>query len=55
MDVHPDPSAPAQPSPDPLAVIRSRGYLRILLLAGLVGVPVLIAAYGFMALVTWLQ
>ena len=35
MDAHPDPSAPAKPAPDPLAVIRSRGYLRILLLAGL--------------------
>ncbi|ASD22994.1 Cl- channel voltage-gated family protein [Cryobacterium sp. LW097] len=55
MDAHPDPSAPAKPSPDPLAVIRSRGYLRILLLAGLIGVPVSIAAYGFLALVDWLQ
>ena len=55
MDAHPDPSAPVKPAPDPLAVIRSRGYLRSLLLAGLIGVPVSIAAYGFLALVDWLQ
>ncbi|POH65903.1 Cl- channel voltage-gated family protein [Cryobacterium zongtaii] len=55
MDAHPDPSAPAKPSPDPLAVIRSNGYLRLLLLAGLIGVPVSIVAYGFLALVDWLQ
>ncbi|PXA68491.1 chloride channel protein [Cryobacterium arcticum] len=40
---------------DPLAVIRSRGYLRILLLSGLIGIPVSAAAYGFLALVSWLQ
>lgn len=55
MDAHPDPSAPGTAPPDPLAMIRSRGYLRILLLAGLIGVPVSIAAYGFLALVDWLQ
>jgi len=55
MNANPDPPAPQTSAPDPLAVIRSRGYLRILLLAGLIGVPVSIAAYGFLALVDWLQ
>ncbi|WP_256041401.1 chloride channel protein [Cryobacterium sp. SO1] len=55
MPAHPDPPAAPPSAVDPLAVIRSRGYLRILLLAGLIGVPVSIAAYGFLALVDWLQ
>ncbi|TFD95190.1 chloride channel protein [Cryobacterium lactosi] len=55
MPAHPDPPAAPPSAADPLAVIRSRGYLRILLLAGLIGVPVSIAAYGFLALVDWLQ
>lgn len=55
MPAHPDPPAEQPITADPLAVIRSRGYLRILLLAGLIGVPVSIAAYGFLALVDWLQ
>ncbi|ANP73739.1 chloride channel protein [Cryobacterium arcticum] len=67
MPAHPEP--PATPAPDsaaghpanpaqtvdPLAVIRSRGYLRVLLLAGLIGVPVSVVSYGFLALVSWLQ
>ena len=57
MDARPDPAstAPASGPPDPLAVLRSRGYLRLLLLAGLIGVPVSAVAYGFLALVSWLQ
>lgn len=57
MAAHPDPApaAPAGGTPDPLAVLRSRGYLRLLLLAGLIGVPVSAIAYGFLALVSWLQ
>ena len=55
MPAHPDPPAAQPTAADPLAVIRSRGYLRILLLAGLIGVPVSIAAYGFLALADWLQ
>jgi H+/Cl- antiporter ClcA len=57
MDAHrdPAPSAAASAASDPLAVLRSRGYLRLLLLAGLIGVPVSAVAYGFLALVSWLQ
>lgn len=55
MHSHPDPVAPAQPAADPAAVIRSRGYLRILVLAGLIGIPVSVIAYGFLALVDWVQ
>lgn len=53
MDAHPGP--PPAPAVDPLAVIRSRGYLRLLLLAAIIGVPVSAAAYAFLALVEWLQ
>src|SRR5437763_12789437 len=47
-------SAPPAPT-DPLAVIRSRQYTRLLVLAGIVGVPVSVAAYGFLKLVDFLQ
>jgi len=44
------------PTPsDPLALLRSRRYLGLLMLAAAIGVPVAAAAYGFLALVTWLQ
>jgi H+/Cl- antiporter ClcA len=42
-------------NPDPLVLLRSRGYVRLLVLAALIGVPVSAAAYGFRELVTWLQ
>ena len=42
-------------NPDPLVLLRSRGYVRLLVLAALIGVPVSAAAYGFLELVTWLQ
>jgi chloride channel protein, CIC family len=42
-------------SPEPLQVLRSRRYLGLLLLAALIGVPIAAAAYGFLALVQWLQ
>ncbi|MGV8966480.1 MAG: chloride channel protein [Cellulomonas sp.] len=45
----------ATPAPDPLALVRSRGYVVALILAAVVGVPVAAAAYGFLALVSWLQ
>ncbi|MGZ8563822.1 MAG: chloride channel protein, partial [Candidatus Limnocylindria bacterium] len=47
----PDPSPP----PDPQALLRSRSYVRLLVLAALLGVPVSAASYGFLALVDWLQ
>ena len=40
---------------DPVALLRSRGYLRLLALAAILGVPVSAAAYGFLALVSYLQ
>jgi H+/Cl- antiporter ClcA len=41
--------------PDPFALLRSRAYVRLLVLAALIGVPVSAAAYGFLKLVAWLQ
>ena len=40
---------------DPSALLRSRSYLGLLVLAGIVGVPVSAVAYGFLALVDYLQ
>src|SRR5437764_11171278 len=46
-------AAPA--TPDPIAVIRSRRFLALLVLAGLVGVVVSFAAWGFLELVHQIQ
>jgi H+/Cl- antiporter ClcA len=43
------------PPPDPAAVLRSRSYIGLLVLAAILGVPISAAAYGFLALVTGLQ
>jgi H+/Cl- antiporter ClcA len=44
------------PAPqDPLALLRSPSYLRLLAVAALLGVPISAAAYGFLALVSYLQ
>jgi H+/Cl- antiporter ClcA len=43
------------PPPDPAAVLRSRSYVGLLVLAAILGVPISAAAYGFLALVTSLQ
>jgi H+/Cl- antiporter ClcA len=40
---------------DPAALLRSRSYLAVLVIAALLGVPVSAAAYGFLALVSYLQ
>lgn len=40
---------------DPLALLRTRNYLVLLAVAALVGVPVSAAAYGFLALVSYVQ
>jgi H+/Cl- antiporter ClcA len=40
---------------DPLALLRSRNYVGLLILAAVLGVPVSAAAYGFLALVSYLQ
>ena len=41
--------------PDPRALLRSRSYVRLLVVAAVLGVPVSAAAYGFLALVDYLQ
>jgi len=40
---------------DPVAILRSRSYLGLLLLAAIIGAPISAAAYGFLALVTKMQ
>jgi H+/Cl- antiporter ClcA len=50
------PAGGAPPPPfDPLAIIRSTQYIRLLVLAALLGVPLSAVAYGFLALVMWIQ
>jgi H+/Cl- antiporter ClcA len=53
----PAPATPPGPPAalDPVAVVRSKAYLSALVLAGLLGVPISAIAYGFLALVGWLQ
>ena len=41
--------------PDPAALLRSRSYLGLLVIAALLGVPISAAAYGFLALVSYLE
>jgi H+/Cl- antiporter ClcA len=43
------------PTPDPVALLKSRSYVKLLLLAAIVGVPVSAIAYGFLELVDLLQ
>ena len=40
---------------DPMAMLRSKGYVRLLVLAAILGVPVSALAYGFLKLVNQLQ
>src|ERR1700742_122356 len=40
---------------DHIAVLRSKAYLSALVLAALLGIPISVAAYGFLALVEKLQ
>jgi hypothetical protein len=40
---------------DPLALLRSRAYVRLLVVAAILGVPISAAAWGFLALVSYLQ
>jgi len=51
------PPAPAPPpaTPDPIALLQSKSYLQLLVLAGLIGVPVSAVAYFYLALVGHLQ
>ena len=41
--------------PDPVALLRSKSYLSLLVVAALLGIPVSAAAYGYLALVGYLQ
>src|SRR3954467_9966323 len=50
----PDSTADGTP-PDPQQLLRSRSYVRLLVLAALMGLPVSGLAYGFLALAPWLQ
>ncbi|GAA2634012.1 hypothetical protein GCM10010425_38410 [Streptomyces spororaveus] len=47
--------APGTPSTDPFALVRTRGYIRLLVMAAVLGVPISVGAYGFLALVDALQ
>ncbi|KPH99895.1 Cl- channel voltage-gated family protein [Actinobacteria bacterium OV450] len=40
---------------DPLAIVRTRGYVWVLVISALLGVPISAAAFGFLALVSQLQ
>jgi len=44
-----------RPAGDPAALLRSRGYLLVLGFAAILGIPISAAAYGFLALVDYLQ
>jgi H+/Cl- antiporter ClcA len=44
-----------RPIADPAALVRSRAYAKLLVLAALLGVPISAAAYGFLALDSYLQ
>ncbi|WUH91214.1 chloride channel protein [Streptomyces sp. NBC_00433] len=52
--VGPEGKAPAA-APDPVALVRSRGYAVLLLIGAFLGVPISVAAFGFLALVDKLQ
>ncbi|MEU9113738.1 chloride channel protein [Streptomyces sp. NPDC048483] len=47
-------AAPTTPR-DPLALLRTRGYLKLLVLAALLGLPICAVAFGFLALVHELE
>src|SRR4051812_278296 len=51
----PSPSAASAPAVDPISVIRSRAYVSALVLAALLGVPISVVAYGFLAVVSKVQ
>src|SRR5215831_19065312 len=49
------PPGPPPGPPDPAAMLRSRAYIGLLVVAAVLGVPISAAAYGFLALVSYLQ
>ncbi|WP_406098895.1 chloride channel protein [Streptomyces sp. NBC_01013] len=48
-------AAPASQPPDPLTLIRTRGYAVLLAMVAILGVPISAGAFGFLALVSELQ
>src|SRR6185503_21388391 len=48
-------ASPEGAANDPMALLRSRAYVRLLVLAALLGLPVSALAYGFLELVAELQ
>jgi H+/Cl- antiporter ClcA len=50
-----DPPAVPAEAPDPGSILRSRGYLVIVAMGGLIGIPVSAAAFGFLELVRVVQ
>jgi len=46
---------PGPPAIDPVAMLRSRAYVSALVLAAVLGIPISVASYGFLALVQKLQ
>ncbi|WP_431676829.1 chloride channel protein [Kitasatospora sp. KL5] len=48
-------AGPATAPQDPMAIVRSRGYISVLVLSALLGVPISAMAFGFLALVSELQ
>lgn len=49
------PATPESATPDPVALLRSRPYLVLLVMGAIVGIPVASAAYGFLKLVAVAQ
>ncbi|MCG6499260.1 chloride channel protein [Kitasatospora sp. A2-31] len=50
-----EPTGAATAPQNPLAIVRSRGYVSILVISALLGVPISAGAFGFLALVSELQ
>jgi H+/Cl- antiporter ClcA len=57
LTTDPDPTTPANPVADidPDALLRSRSYIGLLVLAALMGAPISAVAFGFLKLVDYLQ
>jgi H+/Cl- antiporter ClcA len=48
-------TAPGDAAPDPQALLRSRSYVQLLVIAALIGAPISAVAYGFLKLVAVVQ
>ena len=48
-------ATPATQAQDPLTLMRSRAYVKALILAAIIGAPISAIAYGYLALVDWSQ